>query len=100
MLARDDVRVELLWWHDVTPEGDGARRPMAAKGMTHLSFRVESIDDLFDAATAAGGTVHRQTLTVTPGVAGSAPVELIYLTDPDGVRVECMAGVPDMAAFG
>jgi hypothetical protein len=23
---------------------------------------------------------------------------VVYLTDPDGTRIECMAGVPDLAA--
>lgn len=101
MLVRDDVHVELLYWHDLTPDGDGQRRPMTVKGITHLSFRVDSIDDLFEAAQRAGGAVHRETMSVTAGQGeGARDVELVYLTDPDGVRIECMAGVPDMKEFG
>jgi lactoylglutathione lyase len=101
MLVRDDVHIELLYWHDLTPDGDGQRRPMTAKGITHLSFRVDSIDDLFEAAERAGGAVHRQTMSVTAGQGeGARDVELVYLTDPDGVRIECMSGVPDMKEFG
>jgi catechol 2,3-dioxygenase-like lactoylglutathione lyase family enzyme len=29
------------------------------------------------------------------GVAGG-PVRLVYLTDPDGVRIELMAGTPEL----
>jgi glyoxylase I family protein len=93
MLARDDLRVELLHWHDREVSGDGDRRSMAARGMTHLAFRVEAIDDLFDAVIRYGGAAHPATRTDLGG-----GVEVVYLTDPDGVRIECMAGVPDLSA--
>jgi hypothetical protein len=36
-------------------------------------------------------------MSVTAGQGeGAKDVELVYLTDPDGVRIECMSGVPDM----
>jgi len=92
MLARDDMRVELLHWHDREPDGDGERRVMTARGMTHLAFRVEAVDDLFALAEEYGGTAHAATQTDLGG-----GVQVVYLTDPDGVRVECMAGVPDLA---
>jgi lactoylglutathione lyase len=93
MLARDDVRIELLHWHDREPGGDGARRPMTARGITHLAFRVEAIDDLFAVAAEHGGAAHPATRTDLGG-----GVQVVYLTDPDGVRIECMAGVPDLAS--
>jgi catechol 2,3-dioxygenase-like lactoylglutathione lyase family enzyme len=92
MLARGDVRVELLHWKNVTPDGDGERRSMRALGMTHLAFRVESVDDLFAAAVEYGGAAHPATRTAL-----AAGVEVVYLTDPDGTRIECMSGVPDLA---
>lgn len=91
MLARGDLRVELLHWHNRVPDGDGQRRAMTAMGMTHLSFRVEKIDDLYDAARRYGGEAHPATYSALDG-----GVEVVYLTDPDGVRIECMAGVPDL----
>jgi lactoylglutathione lyase len=92
MLIRDDIRVELLHWRDRTPDGDGQRRPMTALGLTHLCFRVESAEDLFEAAAAFGGAAHPATKSSLDG-----GVEVVYLTDPDGIRIECMAGVPDLA---
>jgi catechol-2,3-dioxygenase len=92
MLARDDVRVELLHWHDGMPAGDGRRRSMTAMGITHLAFRVERIDDLHDAAERYGGAAHPTTYSALGG-----GVEVVYLTDPDGVRIECMAGLPDLS---
>jgi lactoylglutathione lyase len=92
MLVRDDVRIELLSWHDRTPDGDGQRRPMTTRGMTHLAFRVEAVDDLFALATEFGGAAFPATQTDLGG-----GVRVVYLTDPDGTRIECMAGVPDLA---
>lgn len=92
MLARDDVRIELLYWEDRAPEGDGARRPMTAMGMTHLAFRVDAVDDLFERAAEFDGAAYPATMTDLGG-----GVQVVYLTDPDGTRIECMAGVPDLA---
>ena len=91
MLRRGDLRIELLHWKDRAPDGDGQRRAMTAMGMTHLAFRVEKVDDLYEAAKRYGGQVHPATYTALDG-----GVEVVYLTDPDGVRIECMAGVPDL----
>jgi glyoxylase I family protein len=91
MLIRGDVRIELLHWKDRTPAGDGVRRSMTAMGMTHLAFRVEAVDDLFALAREFGGTAYPETTTDLGG-----GVQVVYLTDPDGTRIECMAGVPDL----
>jgi glyoxylase I family protein len=91
MLARDDVRVELLHWRDREVSGDGQRRAMTARGLTHLAFRVEAVEDLFDLAEQHGGAAHAATRTDLAG-----GVQVVYLTDPDGVRIECMAGVPEL----
>ncbi|WP_426574915.1 VOC family protein [Aquihabitans sp. McL0605] len=52
MLLRDDVRLELLQWIDVPMTGSGDRKPMTQLGFTHLSFRVEDVDELSDAVRA------------------------------------------------
>lgn len=97
MLRRDDVRIELLHWLEPDADGERTRRPMTRLGMTHLCFRVDDIDDLAAAAEAAGGSVHRETLSELPGMGvDGRPVKLLYLTDPDGVRIECMSGAPDL----
>jgi lactoylglutathione lyase len=97
MLRRDDVRLELLHWLEPEADGDRTRRRMTMFGMTHLCFRVDDVDDLAEAAERAGGNVHRITLSVLEGMGvDGQPVKLLYLTDPDGVRIECMAGAPDL----
>jgi glyoxylase I family protein len=101
ILGRPDLRVELLEWIDPPVTGATGRRPMNQLGLTHLCFRVEDIDDLADEVAAAGGEVHRETLSVLDGAGeGGAPVKVMYLTDPDGTRIELMAGSPDLALFG
>lgn len=101
MLGRADVRVELLEWSRPAVEGDGTRRPMNHLGMTHLCFRVDDVDELAAQVTAAGGDVHRETRSVLAGAGpGGGDVVVMYVTDPDGTRVEFMAGSPDLALFG
>jgi glyoxylase I family protein len=103
MLARDDLRLELLHWLEPEARGDGVRRPMDRLGVTHLCFRVDDVDDLgamAAAAEAAGGAVHPATRSVQDGMGeGGAAVKTMYLTDPDGVRVEVMSGTPDLASL-
>lgn len=103
MLLRDDIRVELLQWVDVPVTGSGERTSMTELGFTHLSFRVDDVHELSAAVRAAGGEVHAHTLTVL-GVDGGAsggapPTRLLYVTDPDGTRIELMSNVPDLSGF-
>ncbi len=98
MLLRDDVRIELLQWVDVPVSGSGERKPMTELGFTHLSFRVDGIDDLTEAVVAAGGAVHPQTLSYV-GADPATSTGLLYYTDPDGTRIEVMTNVPDLSAL-
>ena len=93
MLARGDVRVELLHWLEPEASGPTSRRPMTLLGMTHLCFRVGDIDTVAAALEEHGAEVHRSTRSELPNPGGE-PVRLMYVTDPDGVRVELMSGVP------
>ncbi len=95
MLLRDDVRIELLAWVDV-PTSGGGKKPMTELGFTHLSFRVEHVDDLTEAVVAAGGQVHPQTLSHV-GPEGADRAGLLYYTDPDGTRIEVMSNVPQLS---
>jgi lactoylglutathione lyase len=88
MIAKDGVTLELLGFDAPGVTGDGSRRPMNRRGLTHLSLRVDDV-----AATAAtieslGGTVHRGTRTSVP--LGEVTLDFVYCTDPDGVRIELM----------
>jgi glyoxylase I family protein len=99
MLIRDDIRIELLQWVDVATTGSGERKPMTELGFTHLSFRVQDVDGLTDAILAAGGTLVESTRTVLGDVEDPTSGRFIYLTDPDGTRIELMQNVPDLSGI-
>lgn len=99
MLIRDDIRIELLQWVDVPMTGSGERKPMTELGFTHLSFRVEDVDGLTDAILSAGGALVETTRTVLGDVNDQASGRFIYLTDPDGTRIELMQNVPDLSGI-
>ncbi|MGA3149227.1 MAG: VOC family protein [Acidimicrobiales bacterium] len=88
MLARDGVTIELLGYVSPAHTGDGRRRPMNQLGLTHLSLRVDAVDDVASAIEKLGGTVVRDTRT-TFDVSGRR-LDFLYCTDPDGVRIELM----------
>ena len=81
-LNKDGVRLELVSYQ--TPEmiGPAERPPMNQLGLTHLAFTVTDLDAVIGRMAANGGTVIDQTRVSTP--AG----DLIFCTDPDGVRLE------------
>jgi lactoylglutathione lyase len=95
MLGRGDLRIELLWWHDTDPDVPApGRPPMDSVGFTHLSFRVDGVHDLVEVAERCGGAAWPSTLTAMGE--GEGAVAFLYLTDPDGNRIECMAGTPEL----
>ena len=99
MLIRDDIRIELLQWVDVSTTGSGQRKPMTELGFTHLSFRVEDVDGLTQEILDAGGHFLESTRTVLGDVEDPTSGRFIYLTDPDGTRIELMQNVPDLSGI-
>jgi lactoylglutathione lyase len=82
-IRREGLAVELL--HYVTPAPTG--RPSERRnqlGLTHLSFYVDDVDVTAASLVAAGGTLIESTRTTNEGI------DLVFLHDPDGVRVELM----------
>lgn len=88
MLARDGVTVELLDYRQPGHVGEPVRRAMNRLGLTHLSFRVDDVDQVAEAIRRAGGMVIDDTRTAIdlPGVT----LDFVYCTDPDGTRIELM----------
>jgi catechol 2,3-dioxygenase-like lactoylglutathione lyase family enzyme len=88
MIALDTMKIELL--HYTTPAVDGvpsARRNQL--GLTHLSFWVDDVDTAAAELVSFGGTI-------LPDTRQAPGIELVFLADPDGVRVELM-GAPGPA---
>jgi catechol 2,3-dioxygenase-like lactoylglutathione lyase family enzyme len=76
------MKIELLLFRSPAAGGEpSARRDRL--GMTHLSFYVDDVDATAKRLEGFGGRILPTTRT-NPGV------ELVFLTDPDGVRVELM----------
>ena len=46
MVRRDGVTIELLGFVSPGATGDGGRRPMNQLGLTHLSLRVDDVDQV------------------------------------------------------
>ncbi len=88
MIAKDGVTVELLGFDAPGVTGDGTRRPMNLRGLTHLSLRVDDVASTAAAIEALGGSVVRATRTAVP--LGDVTLDFVYCTDPDGVRIELM----------
>ena len=88
-LTRDGVRIELLYFDSPGHEGGPARRPINKLGLTHLSFRVDDVDAVAAKIEELGGTVVAETRTTFDNPAGS-PLDFLYCTDPNGVRIELM----------
>lgn len=86
-LGLNGVRLEL--WHFTKPPPERpAPRPMNSIGLTHFAIRVDDIDTAIARAEAHGGRCLRSTRTRadTDGFQS----EIVYVLDPDGVRVELL----------
>ena len=62
--------------------GSTDRRPMNQRGLTHLTFQVNEIENVIDRVKAQGGQVHMATWI------DSAFGKIVFCTDPDGTRIE------------
>jgi lactoylglutathione lyase len=87
-IRRGPTAIELLAFTDPEPVGDGGRRPVHRLGLTHLSFRVRDLAATLERLVALGGAVVESSRTVID--LGGTPLQFVYCTDPDGVRVELM----------
>lgn len=98
-LTRDGISLELL--HFVTPDAIGMpeRRPMNQLGLTHLGLRVDDVDGAARRIVAMGGRVYPSTRTAYR-VGDEPPIDSVYCTDPDGVRLELICQDLDSAGPG
>ena len=87
-LRRGDLSIELLAFSQPEAIG-GGRRPVAKLGLTHLCFTVDDVHETAKGLVNLGGFLVEGSSTRVP--VGDAAVDLIYLTDPDGTRIELMA---------
>ena len=93
-LERDGTRIELLHYGSPGHRGDGQPRPMNQLGLTHLSIRVENLAAMLDELRAVGVGILEQTRIDIPAFGAAA----VFVTDPDGTRIELVQSPGDPAA--
>jgi glyoxylase I family protein len=87
-IQKGSTTIELLGFDDPAPVGSGKRRPLNQLGLTHLSFRVGDVEATAAKVVELGGSVVDTSRTTIE--MGGGPLEFVYCTDPDGVRIELM----------
>ncbi len=87
-IRRGPTAIELLAFSEPAPFGERERRAVNQLGLTHLSFRVRDVAATTSRMVELGGAVVESSRTTIDF--GGTPLEFVYCTDPDGVRVELM----------
>lgn len=82
-IRRSDLSIELLHYSTPQPTGEPSRS-RGQLGLTHLSFHVDDVDAGIERLVELGGSLLADT-RLTMG-----PVDLVFLADPDGTRIELM----------
>jgi catechol 2,3-dioxygenase-like lactoylglutathione lyase family enzyme len=86
-----ELKIELLAFREPAVGGRASER-RNQRGLTHLSFYVDDVDAAARRLTQFGATVLEETRS-------NLGIEVVFLADPDGVRVELMA-IPAPAGSG
>ena len=85
-IKRDGLLLELLYWFSPQPIGEPSAKRYQL-GLTHLSFVVDDVRAAGDWLVQCGGTIVPGTYShsLTPN-----EVEILFVSDPDGTRIELM----------
>jgi len=86
-LTKDGFRLELMAWDSPAVHGE-ASKFRNQRGLTHLSFEVDDAVAVEDRLLALGG--HRLPDARVKVERDPAPISLVFLTDPDGTRIELL----------
>lgn len=84
MIVSGGMKIELLAYPGRTAEGTPSQS-RGLRGPTHLSFTVEKVDSAAARLVEHGGTI-------LPDTRSDVGIVLLFLTDPDGTRIELMGG--------
>jgi len=83
-IRKGALAIEFLCFASPGAIGEASRR-RNHRGLTHLSFAVDDVDAAARWLVAHGGTLLPATRTAATGPDG---VQVVFVADPDGVRVE------------
>ena len=82
MLSGWGGRIELFEYHSPKGEPYPENKPVSDKGITHVGFQVDNIEELYNKLLAQGVRFNSPPQELRPGVKAA------YLHDPDGVTLE------------
>lgn len=82
MLESRAGRLELFQYHSPQGKPNPPQRPVCDKGITHVAFQVEGIQELYERLKKAGVRFHSEPQLVREGVT------VAYMRDPDDIVVE------------
>lgn len=83
-VERDGTRIELLYYRAPGHEPDEVPRPMNRRGLTHLAVRVDDLAAVLARLEALDVEVLEGSRIQNPQLRS----DVVYVLDPDGVRVE------------
>ncbi|NRA08365.1 MAG: VOC family protein [Myxococcales bacterium] len=89
------LRIELLHYPSPGSVGDALPRAMNQRGLTHFAFRVENLDESVARALECGGRVLEDTRIRNPELGA----QVVFVTDPDGSRIEFVQAPGDPEAI-
>jgi catechol 2,3-dioxygenase-like lactoylglutathione lyase family enzyme len=87
MIRKGSTKIELLAWSSPAVTGTPSMQRNQL-GFTHLSFQVTDMPTVEARLVAHGGSVIESTRTHFD--LGTATIDLLFLADPDGTRIELM----------
>jgi len=82
MIVNGPMKIELLYYPGRAARGTPSNS-RGLLGLTHLSFSVDQVDD-------AAARLLEYGATLVEGTRADVGVPIVFLTDPDGTRVELM----------
>jgi catechol 2,3-dioxygenase-like lactoylglutathione lyase family enzyme len=82
MIVNGPMKIELLYYPGRAPRGTPSNS-RGLLGLTHLSFYVDDVDRAAERLAEYGGMI-------VGGTRVDVGIPLVFLTDPDGTRVELM----------
>jgi catechol 2,3-dioxygenase-like lactoylglutathione lyase family enzyme len=83
-LERDGTCIELLYYARPGHRGDPVPRAMNQRGLTHLSLRTDDLEADVEALRGLGAGVLDSTRIDNPAYRS----RVVFVTDPDGTRIE------------
>ena len=83
-VEREGVRIELMHYRSPGHEQGTVARPMNRLGLAHIALRVEGLAEMLDQLEAEGFEIMQESLIADAKLG----MGVVYVLDPDGVRVE------------